>query len=145
MKRVFIPVLAGLLLILGKACMYQPDDLYYVNVIPGEEPSLTFTCNLDTLASTVNDSIYIEFTANVDYGRILEVDFIYMDTAIVYSNDTIADSFWFNPYYSDTTSTDSLAVNVFYSSNTGSLADVMGGEYYFFEDSWIIPLNDSVK
>jgi len=133
---------AGLVLILFlNGCMYQSTDYYYNTVVPGEEPTLTFTTSLDTLSSAVNDSFLIAFTANVDYGRILQVDFYYMDTALVYRSDTTTDTFWLNPFIGDTAYSDSLEVNVYYSTNTGSLADVLGGEYYYYIHSWYIQAN----
>lgn len=135
MKLIIPTAIALALFCLLNGCIYQPNDVYYYEVIPGEEPVLTFSSNLDTLPQEIRDSIEVNFAASVDVGQIYLIGFYFDDTE-VYLGDTLSGSFWLNPSFIDSTGIYALDLNVYYSTNSGSLADVIGGEVNLYEKTW---------
>jgi len=142
--RKIIPAFIVLLLFSAKSCVYQSTDYYYFNVVPGEEPVLTFTSNIDTLPATLTDSVEIAYEAAVNVGKIYQIDF-YFNDEIIYSDDTLKNSFWLNPSILDSAGNYTLDLNVYYSTNSGYLADILGIEAKLYEESWTFYYNPEIQ
>ncbi len=144
MKKLSAILTGVIILLLFSGCIYQTNDYYFYNVVAGDEPILSFSSNLDTVSEAITDSLFVDYEASVDVGYIYQVIF-YFDDSLVYSQDTITNTFWINPSFVDSSGTYDLDLLLYYSTNTGSLADKLGGEYNIYEKSWSFEVNMEEK
>jgi hypothetical protein len=125
----YISIFISLLLLSGlQACFYSDTEIYEVDPIPGDPPSISVSTNLDTLNNPpVNDSLEVIYDVEISGG---EFYYVYADVVntTVYESDSSHGSFWINPALADSSGVDTLDMEFYYSSNSNSFADKVGYE-----------------